>query len=108
MTSNPIVRKLTFGGSAGVIAGSLDFDDVLREDHLLAADPGGVVGRGEIAREDPHPVERVGHYLGGCTIDEAHTGAGLQQSDVDRIAHSAARATRQVASSCQLSASINS
>src|SRR5438552_2355 len=35
-------------------------DDVRREDHLLLADERRVARRGEIAREEPHAVRRVG------------------------------------------------
>ena len=58
----------------------LDLDDVLREDHLFAADAGGIVGRGQIAGEDPDAVERVRHDLGGGAVDQRDPGAGLQRS----------------------------
>src|SRR5438270_11711875 len=102
-TRNSVGRK-----SAAYSAGLLDFHDVLREDHFLVADAGGVGGRGEVPREYPDAVERAGDDLRGRAVVEHDPSAGAEQADVDRFAHSAARATRQVASSSQLSASINS
>ena len=55
-----------------------------------------------------HEFDFAEYPFGGCAIDEGDPGAGAEQADIDGLAHSAARATRQVASSSQLSASINS
>src|SRR5271166_7150574 len=88
-----------------------DLDDVLSEDHLFAADARGVAGRGEIAREDPHAVGRVRDDFGEGAVDKGDFGARGDLPDVDGLAHSAASARadrRQLISSSQLPASINS
>src|SRR5271169_5342799 len=88
-----------------------DLDDVLGEDHLFAADPRGIAGRREIAREHPHTVRWVRDDFGEGAVDERNLGAGCNLPDVDGLAHSAASARagrRQLISSSQLSAAINS
>src|SRR5262249_38278344 len=87
-----------------------DLDDVLCEDHLLAADPPGIVGRGQITGEYPDAVRRVRDDLGDGAALEHDPRTRRERADIDRLAHSAAArsARRQVASSSQLSASINS
>src|SRR5262245_30943689 len=94
------------GGQPSVAGAALDY--VLGKDRLLAADARGVVGRGQIAGKDPDAVRRIGHDFRSGAVYERDPGPGLQYPDIDRLGHSAARAIRQVASSSQLSASMNS
>src|SRR6516162_8296133 len=87
-----------------------DLDDVLGKDHLLAADPRRVAGRGQIARENPYPVSRIRDDFSEAAIGECDLCTRGDLSDVDGLAHSAASARadrRQLISSSQLSASIN-
>src|SRR5271169_6524324 len=88
-----------------------DLDDVLREDHLFAADPRVVTRRREISREHPDTVCRVRDDFGEGAVDERDLCARRDLPDVDGLAHSAASARaarRQPVNSAQLSASMNS
>src|SRR5215472_843289 len=88
-----------------------DLDDVLGKDHLFAADARGVARRGEVARKHPDPVCGIRDDLGKSAIGQRNLGAECNLPDVDRLAHSAASARagrRQLISSSQLSASMNS
>src|SRR6516225_9312275 len=88
-----------------------DLDDVLGKDHLFAADARGVARRGEVARKHPDPVCGVRDDLGKAPSGRGIFVAGSNLPEFDRLALSAASARagrRQLISSSQLSASMNS
>src|SRR5689334_2356737 len=86
-------------------------NDVLGEDHVLGADQRRIVRR-QIAAEQPYAVPGVGDDLDLGAAGQGDARAGRQGADVDRAAHSAARAAltalwRHGISSSQLAASMN-
>src|SRR5438128_4398821 len=101
-----------------------DLHDILRKDHLFRPHQGGVARGGQVAREHPDTIQRIAHHLGDRPIGQADSCSRLQQPEVDHLAHGTppwaqplvlwpfrclARAgERQVASSSQLAASMNS